>query len=78
MSSQLNRTIVLKPPQTIIKRINEVDISASDTATELTDPTERLFSIFPEQPLLEHLHIIVDPGPIADDVVDPTALLRGT
>lgn len=49
---------MLKPTRTLGVRVRELDIASSEVAEELDELTDSLLEVFPEQPLLENLHII--------------------
>jgi hypothetical protein len=50
--------IAAKPADTLAERIKSLGDSVSQFANKL-EPTDSLFSIFPNQPPSEHLHVIV-------------------
>ena len=56
---QLKRPIVLKPSRTLGTRIRELDTASSEITEELNEPMDSLSEVFPQQPPLENLHIIV-------------------
>ena len=59
---QLKRPMVLRPSLTLGTRIRELDTASSEIAEELDEPFDSLSQVFPQQPPLENLHIIVKLG----------------
>jgi hypothetical protein len=54
--------MVFKPSRTLSTRIRELDTASSEIAEELDEPTDLLPEVFPQQPPLENLHILVKSG----------------
>lgn len=48
---------MLKPTRTLGVRVQELNIASSEVAEELDELTDTLLDVFPEQPLLENLHL---------------------